>query len=290
MTTIIGVDFSGARSDRNTWIARGELGDESTLSLRDVWRIGREDLFDLLLRIPTPAVAALDFPFGLPASFATWVCGGESPAEMPNVWRAVGAAPSLVEFVQARDEFVAAHQVEPKRAGDAAHFPESFSPLHKVNPVMTHMTYHGIQMLNRLRSHDQSRWSVPPLPSPPDPGATVTLLELMPGALLRSLGLPHTGYKGGSGAEQRARRAKRREHIFDAVLEVADAKGCKLTGVDDSLRRSCVADDNCLDALIAALGAAMWAHDPARFRHPTAEELPSASLEGWIYVPEPEPN
>ena len=64
MTTIIGVDFSGARDDRNTWVTQGRLTSEGTLLFDGSQPVRREDLFELLATVPTPAVAALDFPFG----------------------------------------------------------------------------------------------------------------------------------------------------------------------------------------------------------------------------------
>ena len=80
MTTIIGVDFSGARTDRNTWITRGHLAGNDSLLLTSAQRIRRSVLYDLLLVIPTPAVAALDFPFGVPAQFAKFVASRSSPS------------------------------------------------------------------------------------------------------------------------------------------------------------------------------------------------------------------
>ena len=133
-TTIIGADFSGARSDSNTWCARGQLDGDGTLYLDSVQRIRRDELGDLLPQIPTPAVGALDFPFGVPRRFAERL-GAVSPCRaMPDLWDVV-AAMGLDDFIGQRNRFVAENG-EPRRAGDLKYHRESYSPLHNVNPNM----------------------------------------------------------------------------------------------------------------------------------------------------------
>ena len=272
-TTIIGVDFSGARSDRNTWIARGRLDGNGTLSLDSVRRIRRDELGDLLPEIPTPAVAALDFPFGAPRQFAERLGVACSSPTMRDLWNAV-AAVGIDDFISQRNQFVAAHG-EPKRAGDLKYHRESFSPLHNVNPNMLPMTYHGIRLLHRWRLEQPRRWHVPPLPSDGPSSETATLLELMPGAFLRAIGLPYKGYKKGRRALQ----------LRDEILVSLAAKSAvPIVNLSD-VQYDCRANDDCLDAVVAAVGAAAWALDCSRFRHPTPDELPDARLEGWIYVP-----
>ena len=280
MTTIIGVDFSGHRDDRNTWMASGNLIGDDSLVLDGVQPVRRDDLYAFLENVPTPAVAALDFPFGVPRAFADFL-SGESPArDMTDVWQTVSGLTSA-EFVTKRDQFVAQRpdlplfQREPKRAGDLAHHRESYSPLHTVNPNMLPMTYEGIRMLQRWRQERPDRWHVPPMEPTGSATDRVTLLELMPGALLKSIGLPYKGYKKG-----RAALAKR-----DAILGgLAEASGVNLPNLD-RVRMACRANDDCLDAVVAAVGAAAWATDASRFHHPNSDELADAELEGWIYVP-----
>ena len=275
MTTIIGVDFSGARSDSNTWIARGQLDGEGTLHLNSVQRICRDELGDLLPVIPTPAVAALDFPFGVPRSFAEHL-GVVSPCPtMPDLWDVV-AAMGIDDFIGQRNQFVAEHG-EPRRGGDLKYHRESYSPLHSVNPNMLPMTYHGIRLLRRWHLGQPRRWHVPPLKPGSAPAEAVTLLELMPGAFLRSIGLPYKGYKRG----QRARQLR-----DEILVSLAAKSGVGIDNLSD-VRSDCQGNDDCLDAVVAAVGAAAWALDPARFHHPTEDELPDARLEGWIYVPKP---
>ena len=273
MTTIVGVDFSGHRDDRNTWVALGRLDSGGALLVDSVQPARRADLHDLLTTIPPPAVVALDFPFGVPAEFAADLSPTCPPRAMPDLWRTVSAM-SAEAFLAARDRFVADNG-ELKRSGDTRHFPESYSPLHRVNPNMLPMTYEGIRLLHRWREEDRQRWHVPPLEPPTRPADTVTLLELMPGAFLKAVGLPYKGYKKGR------RASELREKITGTL---ATASGIPLPNLD-AVRMGCRASDDFLDAVVAATGAAGWAQGAERFRHPQSDELALARLEGWIYVP-----
>ena len=272
MTTIVGVDFSGHREDRNTWVALGRLDAGGALRLDSVQPARRADLYELLATIPTPAVAALDFPFGVPAEFIAHLAPKSSPRAMPDVWKIVSGM-TAGDFLEARGRFVAEYG-ELKRSGDARHFPESYSPLHVANPNMVPMTYEGIRLLHRWHENDPRRWHVPPLEPPTRPAQTVTLLELMPGAFLKAVGLPYKGYKKGR------RSAELREKITGTL---ATASGIPLPDLD-AIRMGCHASDDFLDAVVAATGAACWARDDTRFRHPQPDELAPARLEGWIYA------
>ena len=275
MTTIVGVDFSGHREDRNTWVALGRLDAGGALRLDSVQPARRADLYELLTTIPTPTVAALDFPFGVPADFVAHLAPKSSPRTMPDLWKIVSGM-TAGEFLEARGRFVAAHG-ELKRSGDTRHFPESYSPLHVANPNMVPMTYEGIRLLHRWHENDPRRWHVPPLEPPPRPAQTVTLLELMPGAFLKAVGLPYKGYKKGR------RSVELREKITGTL---ATASGIPLPDLD-AIRMGCHASDDFLDAVVAAVGAACWAQGTNRFRQPLPDELALARLEGWIYVPYP---
>ena len=272
MTTIVGVDFSGHREDRNTWVALGRLDAGGALRLDSVQPARRADLHDLLATIPTPTVAALDFPFGVPADFVAHLSPKFSPRAMPDLWKIVSGM-TAGDFLEARNRFVAENG-ELKRSGDARHFPESYSPLHVANPNMVPMTYEGIRLLHRWHENDPQRWHVPPLEPPTGSAQTVTLLELMPGAFLKAVGLPYKGYKKGR------RSAELREQITGAL---ATASGIPLPDLD-SVHMGCHANDDFLDAVVAAVGAASWARDDDSFRHPQPDELALARLEGWIYA------
>ena len=275
MTAIIGVDFSGARADKNTWVAQGRLDATGSLTLESARSIRRDDLYHLLADIPAPAVAALDFPFGVPAQFAAFLSPRRLPSDMPDLWEVI-ASITADEFIRERNRFIIQHG-EPKRAGDRKYHPESYSPLHAVNPNMLPMTYQGIRLLRCWHEEQPYRWQVPPLPLAASDDAAVTLLELMPGALLKSLGLPYKGYKRGRDSIQR------RTQILDSL---SHKSGVQLPNLE-TVYTDCLANDDCLDAVVAAVGAAMWAQDYTRFHHPADAEIPDAQLEGWIYVPKP---
>ena len=279
MTNIIGIDFSGAKSDRNTWVAYGHLKSGGALEFEGANVISRRDAANLLMAVSTPAVAAIDFPFGVPREFSEFLSIEGDLNEMQDVWRIIDDM-SLEDFYAARDAFVGQFG-ESKRAGDSAHFSESFSPLHKVNPNMLPMTYWGIRMLHKLYRESPDRWAVPPIEASRSQAGSVTLLETMPGAFLKSIGTIYKGYKMPKSARQ---RDERRNVILDAIQ---GNSGIALPNLSE-LRDDCVGSDDCLDAVVAAVAAARWAQNLARFRHPSAEELAAARLEGWIYALQPD--
>ena len=105
MTTIIGVDFSGHRDDRNTWLAWGILTDDGALVLDSVQPVRRDDLYHTLTNAPTPAVAALDFPFGVPRAFADFLSPKRPPRDMADIWQVVSDL-TADDFIDRRDAFV----------------------------------------------------------------------------------------------------------------------------------------------------------------------------------------
>ncbi len=105
------------------------------------------------------------------------------------------------------------------------------------------------------------------------------LLEAMPGAALRALGLPFKGYKKGVRAQQL------RHTILDGL---AEKSGLQLPNLSDFYDLGMAIHDG-LDSLVAAVVAALWAQDPAKFRRPATEGEeefdPRVMLEGWLYAP-----
>ena len=278
--TILGVDFSGAKADKNTWVTRGVLSG-GALTIRYCESTPRAALADLLASLPCDSVTALDFPFSVPESFASrWLPEARS---MPGLWKGA-AAMDLPEFMALRDDFVAEHG-EPLRRGDL-YFPECYSCLHKTNPNMVPMTFRGMQMLAGLW---ESGCRVPPLPNEGRNGPI--LLESMPGAALRAFGLPFKGYKKGQHS------FKLRRQILDGL---ASRSGFALPNLD-RFSDCCIGNDDCLDSMVAAVAACLWSWDQTLFRlpqdgpgdatkrggtpHPDENELASARLEGWLYAP-----
>ena len=276
MTQILGVDYSGARGDNNTWVAKGRL-EGVRLELESCARITRADLTETLARCEGPTVAALDFPFATPRAFVDfWIPGAQT---MPRLWEAA-ANLEYGDFLALRDEFVAAHG-EPKRACDP---PESYSCLHMVNPIMVPMTFRGMQMLHELWSGNTGNPILaPPLPESSRPGAggagETVLLEVMPGAVLRRLGLPFKGYKGGSRSEERRRL------IVDDLPGRAGPVEFEFGAWEELAHKS----HDALDSMVAAVAAALWAVEPGLFPQPPREGEegfdPIVLLEGWLYAP-----
>ena len=271
---IMGVDFSGAKGDNNTWVSAGTLED-SSLTVESCARISRVELTGALANCEGPAVVALDFPFATPKPFVDfWVPGAQT---MPELWEAA-AALEYEEFLDLRDEFVAVLG-EPKRTCDP---PESYSCLHMVNPIMVPMTFRGMQMLHRLWSASTvSPVGVPPLPEPSRTGGgpAVELLEVMPGAVLRRLGLPFKGYKGG------ARAAERRA----IIAEELPLRSLPITLEFGEFKELALKSHDALDSIVAAVAAALWAIRPELFPQPPREGEPDFDpvvlLEGWLYAP-----
>ena len=129
MTTIIGVDFSGARADTNTWMTRGELMSDGSLALVSAQRTRRDDLYQALLAVMTPAVAALDFPFGVPAHFADHITRGHPAYEMSTLWDAVGR--------MSPDEFIAARETPSFLSTASPSVPATRNTIVKVTPPST---------------------------------------------------------------------------------------------------------------------------------------------------------
>ena len=261
---IIGVDFSGARHDRGTAIACGTLSGHE-LRIADCRTISREALLQTLLEAPPGSVAALDFPFSVPEKFVRELAG--DPRTMADVWSGV-ADMEMDAYVALRDRFVSLHG-ELDRKCDILH-PEAYSVLHRVNPNMLPMTLKGMQLLRRLR---RPGIAILALDEPAPKGLTV--IEVMPGASLKGMGLPYKGYKTGM------RRLELRRVILEGL---AKARPICIGNVEE-IRSQCEDSHDCLDAVVAALTAATFLAYPELVSTPSEGDI--YRLEGWIYALEP---
>ena len=294
---IVGVDFSGARNDENTWMTEGKL-EGAKLEIACPYQIKRSDLTEYLKSLKSDTVAGLDFPFGIPIAFAKYL--GLSQYEMPDSWSAI-AKMSLREFIDKRNGYVGENrEKEHLRAGDLW-IPGCYSCLHNVNPNMVPMTFYGMKMLHELW---ESGCRVPPLPDPVECDGP-ELLETMPGAVLWSLALPSKN--SGKAYKKRDEAAlTRRREILDHLC--AKSK-INLPNLKGKFTDMCLENHDCLDSVVAAVAAAMWAKDKSRFKHPSKDrtvsdtnadpkrmkrishgvetmiELQAARREGWIYAP-----
>ena len=178
----------------------------------------------------------------------------------------------LSQFLALRDDFVA-RWGELKRRCDLR-FLECYSCLHKANPNMVAMTFYGMRMLGPL-------WlagcAVPSLDT--TSAGKAVLLEAMPGAALKALGLPHKGYKKGANALQLRRRI---------LTGLESRSGLKIRGLS-RFQETCLASDDALGSVVAAVIASLWAIDPACFWRPSLRHSTGADsialLEGWLYAP-----
>ena len=297
MKTIIGVDFSGAGSDDEkgkTWFTKGRF-DSASLVIDDCDSVSRNGLVDLLSKLPLGSVAAMDFPFSVPMTFANHL--GHPGSQMPVLWSKV-ASMELNQFKNEAKGFA-----ELLRIGDL-HSSNAQPCLHSGRPVMVNMTLRGMQMLHRLC--ETGRFEVPPLPSPAS--ESPVLLEVMPGAALKAFRLPCTRYKDGNSATDRKNRRNTRIAI---LRELEDHSGVRLPNLRDVWSK-CVENTggDALDSVVAATVATRWAQRKSDFQVPTNEvvdvlkrskrnkrqaslsalgktKIEAARIEGWIYVPKP---
>ncbi len=300
--TIVGVDFSGAGEDNvvgKTWVTEARFDtDIGRLEIEGCQRFSRVTLAQHLGQ-EDYAVAAMDFPFGVPTAFAIY--WAPNALEMPDLWQVAYELGDRRRFREIVDEFAPAVADEFLRVGDL-HVPGCYSCLHRVSPNMVPMTFEGMKLLHNL--WENGGFHVPPLLEPED--LARVLLEVMPGAALASWDLPHRGYKNGRNAQEL------RTQILDGLSE---ASGIELINLED-FRDLCMDNDDALDSIVAAVVAALWAMNNGdnAFIRPSANhivqealqdyegarqisaginhltEVQAARLEGWIYAPMPPAN
>ena len=283
--TIIGVDFSGAKSRNSTWITETAL-QGCTLTVKCCYRPSangtkaHEALEKRLLELPPTAVAALDFPFSIPRAFAARLAPNASI--MPDVWRVIAHDIRDYDvFVKLCETFVQFYG-EIIRRGDA-NFGGSFSPLKSVNPNMRPMTFHGMKLLHRLWTSDKG-FRIPPLQLEANRNGP-TLIETMPGVVLRSFGLPSTKYKGNDNQTER-------KEILTGLMRQLERNINLTLQLCNKEQKECIDNADCLDSLVAATSAAMCAMDESPLQSPREfvpqdEEIKNAQLEGWLYAPKP---
>jgi hypothetical protein len=260
-----GVDYSGDMRDPRdaTWLAIAELRGQR-LRISRLEATGRHGLQGYL-RDPDRSLMnveaiGLDFPFGLPTRFAEKILGSDFPDE--GWWALVKKFERLSrpEYLVAIQEFRDA-EGELKRLTDEK--AKAFSPLHRVNPDLGPMTFHGIRMI----AEDRSRFAVRPFES----AQGKLLLEVYPGAMIRKL-----GEVAGTADGPRSRK------ILGALM----SQDYLPVDLEEPQARACLASRDALDAVVAARCAALAVltgevektpdelapGDGERVRH-----------EGWIY-------
>jgi len=260
-----GADYSGDMRDprRATWLALAELrGDRlRVVRLEPTGRHGLQNyLRDPDRTLLNVEAIGLDFPFGLPLPFAEKLLGGPFPED--GWWALARKMEKMTrpDYLVAVQEFRDA-EGEVKRLTDER--AAAVSPLHRVNPDLGPMTYHGIRMI----AEDRSRFALRPFES----AQGRLLLEVYPGGMVKKLGL-------GAGGGQESRNSE----IVEALLKLPRLR----VELDEPEMRNCLASRDALDAVIAARCAAQAVLSGEADRSP--EDLAPGEgerirLEGWIY-------
>jgi hypothetical protein len=254
-----GADYGGDMRDprTGTWLALLHL-EEDRLRVVRLEATGRSG-FQAVLRDVDPVVMrteafGLAFPFGLPLGFAERILGGTFPEEG---WWALAKRldrMSRPEYLVAVEEFRETHG-EPRRFTDeAAGLP---SPLHRREPDLGPITYHGIRMI----AEERSRYTVRPF----ETATGRRLLEVSPEAFLRQAGL-EAGCAAG--------------RILEALPKLARFP----VDVPEPFRRRCLGSRDALDAVLAARCAAAAVLTGEADRSPAElGDLERIRREGWIY-------
>lgn len=233
-----GADYSGDMRDPRdkTWLAVVESVDGASLRVVRLEATGRHGL-ERMLRDPDTILRSveaigLDFPFALPIPFAETILGGPFPED--GWWGLARRFEKMTRphYLVAIQEFVEREGVEPKRLTDER--VGGFSPLHRVNPDLGPMTYHGIRMI----AEDRSRYVVRPF----ERAQGCLLLEVYPGAFLKSLTLPV-----GQGDDKRLR----------AIVEAVASSPRFPVHIPKPYLDACLARRDAIDAVLAARAAAV---------------------------------
>ena len=212
---------------------------------------------------------------------------------MPYLWQTV-APMEFSEFKEKAKGFV-----DLLRVGDLNCSNAKPSLKMEGNPVMVNMTFRGMQMLHSLR---KAGCRVPPLNDDGCNGAT--LLEVMPGSVLKTFQLPFSGFKGKNQTDMENRRKILRELPKNSRVNVINLR---------DFSEEAMFSDDALDSMVATIAAAKWAMDESEnaFKKPSKDrtvaeaaseykgkrkispsidqlsEEEAARKEGWIYVPKP---
>lgn len=262
-----GADYSGDMRDPKdgTWLAVAEWTEAERLRVVRLEPTGRHG-FEKHLRDPDTELQrveafGLDFPFGLPLAFAQAILGGPFPEDG---WWALARRleqMSRPEYLIALQDFRDAHGEVKRLADERA---DAFSPLHRVDPDLGSMAYHGIRMI----AEERSRYAVRPFES----ARGRLLLEVYPGGSLRRLGFRLQG----AGENERP----------PAILEALVTAPAHAVDVEEPFRRRCLESRHALDAVLAARCAAIAVLTGEADRSPdelAPGEADRIRTEGFIY-------
>ena len=141
---VCGVDFSGAaKTPNDTWLAYGRLSGWQ-FEILGIKHVGSHAIGVELARLGLSA-AGIDCPFSLPADFMDFLAQKALRKDFQS-WQELAehlVFTSFDDFLEQVKEF----KKESKRIADKAVKAPALSPLHRGNPSMVQMTYHGMRML-----------------------------------------------------------------------------------------------------------------------------------------------
>lgn len=277
-----GVDFSGAKTVPNeTWLALARVGNLG-VEITEISKVGSHALARDVGAKTGMAALGMDCPFSLPAEFVSYLATKRVRADYQS-WQELAQELAFMSF----EEFLAIvkdFKKEPKRFADTQQVVPAQSPLHRSNPSMVQMTYHGMRLLAML---DPKKFFVVPFQDPVPFGCAV--IEVYPRALLKTVGLPDTGYKSTDKQEQ-ARVTAARTQIVQAITSLRDRRSLtyqkfpRLT-IPKRWANLAIESDHALDAVLACYATAAYIAEPSLFKDPLDSDNLNVLLEGWIYNP-----
>jgi hypothetical protein len=278
---VAGVDFSGAKTEPNeTWLTLAKAGSLG-VEILDVRKVGSHALAKEVGDNAQLKALGIDCPFSVPAEFAQFMAQKKLRPDYQS-WQELAQDIVFTSF----DDFVAyakEYKKEPKRFTDRNCPVVAQSPLHRANPSMIQMTFHGMRMLAML---DATRFFVAPVQDAIPLGCEV--IEVYPRATLNALDLTETGYKSSERSEQDRVQATR-FNMLKGLITLREKKGIKYAEfprltVPKRFEKAMVESDHALDSLIACYTAASHLVARQLFADPFDANNMDVLLEGWIYT------
>jgi len=295
LTTIFGVDFSGARkAGRTIWIARVEPDDCGMLGpalvnsrpgrstrpacrLADLQRL--EDLCGTADRAPAlaflveaiaqsqQALWALDFPFGLPIELQKPRAGWLSQLRLVRFWNRDAREFGLRCLEQAKALGGPNHI---RRLTDT----ETKTPFDTYHYRIIYQTFHGMRdVLDPL--HDTKDTAILPFQYDRLSAAQRVVIESCPSSTLKRLGLPYRNYKqAGKGPSDPDRRGVRGQLLRAVSKHIRISRSQRQVILNNT-------GGDALDAVIAALGGL---HAWITTDHDAVARHPRYPREGFIYA------
>ncbi len=276
---IAGADCSGSKETPNeTWLAVGTLTGAG-LEISQISKVGMHALPGELAKLNLHSVG-LDFPFSLPREFLDYLAEKAERAAFQE-WQEV--VEHLIFLpLDAFQDFVLRFKKEPKRYTDKSTLAQGLSPLHRGNPSMVQMTWHGMRMLASL---SPEKFSILPFSDPA--AGHCNVLEVYPRTTLKCMGLPDTGYKSREKKDKEKMQSTRHK-LLQGLLSLKDrtaVPGVPKLFLPQKFEHFVVDSDHALDALIACYATAMYVFEPSFFLDPFSCESIDVLIEGWIYEP-----